>query len=247
MKKEDIELKLLANLPIQIENLGKYKSLTLKQLAEIGEEEYSNILGHLLFDKDDIPRSDSEEDSLTTLNMISMISYLDSNFKLTIERGIELFFREKVSLYFTEDEAFFYFGEFNEFRHFTEELWELFCLVLRVDNHIPKQKKFEDEYEFLTEEARLAYQEMQRRKANAFKPKSKVNLHSRISSVANKSNGLNIQEIWDLNIYQFHDQYNRLDHIGHYENTMLGIYTGNIDSKGIKLDDIHWANIILNK
>lgn len=249
MNIEDIEMKLLAGLPIQIENLGKYHSVKCREMALMGESEYNNLFGYLLLDMESLDPNNFSKGGLGLHQMIASISSVDINFRDVIERAIELFFREKVSLYFSaeENETFFYFGEFNEFRHFTEELWELFCIVLRLDNHSPKQVKFEEEYEFLTEEARLKYDEMQRKKANAFKPKSKINLQSIVSAVASKSNSLNISNIWDLTIYQVYDNYKRLDHIGHYEDTMLGIYTGNIDLKKIKLADIHWANIINHK
>jgi hypothetical protein len=242
-------MKLLAGLPIQIENLGYYHSVKLREIALMGESEYNSLFGYLLLDKDALDPNNFSKGQLGTLQMIASISSGDVNFRNIIERGLELFFREKVSLYFSqeENEAFFYFGEFKDLRHFTEELWELFCLVLRLDNHSPKQVKFEEEYEFLTEEARLKYEEMQRKKANAFKPKSKINLQSIISAIASKSNSLNIMNIWDLTVYQVYENYKRLEHIGHYEDTTLGIYTGNIDGKKIKLADIHWANVIPNK
>jgi hypothetical protein len=249
MNVEDIEMKLLAGLPIQIENLGHYHSVKLHEIASMGESEYNNIVGYLLLDEESFDPEGTFKGKLGLLQMIASSSYYDPTLRSKIEQGLELFFREKANLYFSaeENEAFFYFGEFNEFRHLTEELWELFCIVLRLDNHSPKQKKFEEEYEFLTEEARLKYEEMQRKKANAFKPKSKINLQSIVSAMSNKSNSLNITNIWDLTLYQIYDSFKRLDHIGHYEDTILGIYTGNIEGKKIKLADIHWANIINNK
>lgn len=244
MKKADIEIKLHANIPIQIENLGMYQSLSLKQIAEIGEDEYNNILGHLLFDKDNLPHSESEEELPSTLQIVSTISSYDSDFKMVIERGIELFFGEKVSLFFSENEAFFYFGKIRDSRHFTDEYWESFCQILRLENHIQKEKK--EELKFFDERARQQHERIQKA-ISGINKKAKNNLISIIHGMAWKSKNLNILDIWNLSLFQLYEGYKRMDFIGHYEDMMLGVYTGNIDSNKITFADIHWANVIQNK
>lgn len=92
----------------------------------------------------------------------------------------------------------------------------------------------------------LLYLMEQKRKAQKRRiGKEKINIESIISSVAwYSNNGVNIFNIFDLTISQLYDGYFRLNRIDNWRNTMIGMYTGNISSKDIKLDNINWSNII---
>jgi len=71
-----------------------------------------------------------------------------------------------------------------------------------------------------------------------------INFESIVSSLAWCSPNLNITNIWDLSIFQIHDGYRRLVLKDDYDKTMMGVYTGNIDSKDINREKIHWSRIL---
>ena len=58
--------------------------------------------------------------------------------------------------------------------------------------------------------------------------------------VWNNTNGMKIDDIFKLHLYQFHDGIARLLKTEYYRNIMLGYYTGNIAGKDIKFDVIDW-------
>ncbi len=72
-------------------------------------------------------------------------------------------------------------------------------------------------------------------------PKIESHLATLISFLLwNNTNGMSIEDIFKLNIYQLHDGIKRLQKTEHYRNIMLGYYTGNISGKDIKFDSIDW-------
>lgn len=66
-----------------------------------------------------------------------------------------------------------------------------------------------------------------------------------ISSLVNSSGfKYNYDSVWSLHVSQLWDAFYRMNKIQSYQNTMLGIYTGNIDSKKIDKDMMTWFSRI---
>lgn len=60
--------------------------------------------------------------------------------------------------------------------------------------------------------------------------------------VWNNTVGYNYGNIWDLKIYQLHEGIVSLQKTDNYKNTMLGLYTGNVDGKKIDFESISWSS-----
>lgn len=66
-------------------------------------------------------------------------------------------------------------------------------------------------------------------------------LSNLISSLSwGNSSGINITNVWNLNIYQFYDGIKRVDKHKHIQNTLTGLYSGALDSKKLDLETLNW-------
>jgi hypothetical protein len=67
------------------------------------------------------------------------------------------------------------------------------------------------------------------------------NLSKLISALSwGNSVGINIKNVWDLNLYQFYDGLKTLDKQKHVQILLTGIYSGAIDSKKIDSELLNW-------
>lgn len=80
-------------------------------------------------------------------------------------------------------------------------------------------------------------EEIKVKKAN----KQEINIYSIIESIATTDPKYNFDNIWDLTMYKLYAIFKRKEVENRYNNTLMGIYTGNIIGKNIDIDKIHWA------
>jgi hypothetical protein len=235
LSESDVKNKLISQLPITIEGFGNISPPTVRDIFGMGEERHDSELAILLFDKKNIEESDQYGDA-TNYQIINSFTYYDESFKNSFFSGLCIFFGEEARQH---ESGMIYFGEVEEERFLTEEVFEDMQKVLKIANFIEDKK--EPEYEAGNERAKKFMEKLKKKKAQV-PQKQKINLHSLVSALAWKTHGLNY--VLGLTNYQLRDGYHRLENIDNYHYTLTGIYTGNIDSKGIKLPDINWANII---
>ncbi|MGG2091242.1 hypothetical protein AB1283_00565 [Bacillus sp. S13(2024)] len=237
MKDNYIKTYLNANHPIIFKGLGKYQSLTYREILDVGIEEYNVLLNCLLIDK----TAFEETNNFSNLQSTVIMCAIEYDIKLKVFEAIGLFFKEKPKLYCSGDDInslTIYFGEYDEKRHFTDSHWDMFVKIIRLEHNIKEEKTIK----FANERARQFYMRFEKlKKENP--EKEKVSMDSIIEGISVKSRNLNILQIWDLTTYQIMRQFARLINVEDYENILLGIYTGNVDGTKIKLQDIHWANI----
>jgi hypothetical protein len=243
MNWNDIELKLLAGMPIEIEGVGKLYSPTLKEYIKIGESLHNQYLSALLFDKKNI--EGVEKDDISTFELLCVYCYHNQEFKDMFFKALKLVFKEEARMFADEQSVFFYFGELMDMRRITESNFGQIQEIVRKANWI-KPAAEEEELDFANEEARKMHEEIERIKAK-IKTKEKMNLHSIISGLSWKDNGVNIFNIFDLTIYQIYQGFFQTEQIDSYHFTLTGIYQGTVDGKNIKMPNIHWAKIIDNK
>jgi hypothetical protein len=240
---DDIELRLLVGLPVEIESVGYIYSPLVKETISIGQNTYSQYLSLLLVDKEKIS-STSKTDDISTFDVILSLYIHDRNFSVGFIKALEFLFRENVSFGYTDSEAFFYLGGIEDKRYITKNNIELIQAVVRVANQVKVADEEEEQYNPADEQARKIIEEMLARRKNKPKPKPTMNLHSIISGLASKSSSINHLNVGDLSIYQLYDNFYRLEVIENYHYTLVGIYTGNVDSKKINFKNIHWTKII---
>lgn len=78
---------------------------------------------------------------------------------------------------------------------------------------------------------------MRRRKNKQFESQYSPIISALVNSAGFK---YNYDSVWSLHVSQIWDAFYRANKIQSYQNTMLGIYTGNIDSKKIDKDVLSW-------
>ena len=230
----DINLKLLAGMPIDISSLGILTPLKLKEVIYIGESNYNELLSVLLIDKENIEGLNDQE--ISNLELLMVYSYQNIEFREKVLKSLKFFLNNE---FFMSNEGFFYCKDLI----LDKEPFDDFQYVLKCANHIEIKK--EDEIIPGNERARKFMEKLKLSKQNFKKPEI-MNLHSIISGVAWKSNNMNIIDIFDLTVYQLYDAYHRLENIDNYHYTLSGIYAGNVDSKNINMSKITWSKILKN-
>lgn len=240
MYMDEIELKLLVGMPIEIDGCGYLHTPLVKEVIDIGQTKYNELLSVALLNKNKL----KSESDLTTFQIIAYMYLNDENFQKKFSEAIKFFFKEEIHFGYNESEVFFYFGDKDENRWITQNNIEIIQAVLRVSNQVKVDQEDEDEYKPANEHARKLIEEMLERRKNKPKPKPTINLHSIISGLAWKSNNVSIFDIPNLTIYQLYDGFHRLENIDSYHYTLVGIYSGNVDGKKINLNNIHWTKIM---
>jgi hypothetical protein len=233
----DIRLKFLLGLPVHIDGIGAFHSPSLSEVVDLTEGLYNMSLSAIMFDKKQLTEQDGLEEYSNFQILLSIIDQ-DSLFREYFFYGLNLHLSATPHIL---ENGLIYFDELSEDSILTEEKFEYIKKLVKIANNVQEQKSQEEKYDFADERAKKLYEKIKKNRENVKIPQ-KVNLHSIISAVGWKAQSFDFLN--NLNIYQLYDGYYRLGYIDAYENTMTGIYTGNIDGSKIKLADINWANII---
>ncbi len=246
MEIKDLELKLLAGIPIDVPNIGKIHPLSCRQVAEMGLDQYYNYINHLCFDIDSLDidyeyKCKLKEEGVKTYNIIiSNCLNDDRSFLDTIIEALELFFREDVV--FNSEYCIFFIGDQQEGRYISQDNYENIKLIFKKMNCMQVANE-NDNYNPGNERAKKFIEKLKKNKANRPKSKEDINLYSLISGIAWKSH-IGINSVWDLTIYQLYDAHDRLQIVDDYDKTIHGIYSGTVDSKKINMKDINWSKAI---
>ncbi|KON87341.1 hypothetical protein AF332_11230 [Sporosarcina globispora] len=241
MNEDEIKLKLLANTPVYVEGIGNFQLPTIKRVIGMSENLYHMHLSRILFSKSQLESTSEDISDYSDMDVLASLMLHDPSFRETMFDALRTFFDSEPMLF---ENGLIYFDELSENAILTQEKWDLIKKMIRIGNFIPEESK-EEEYQAGNERARKFMEEQKKRKAMLEKLKKKeqkINLHSILSAVSWRTDG--IKKILRLTIYQLYDGYYRLGLVDSYQQTMTGIYTGNIDGSKIKLPDINWANVI---
>jgi hypothetical protein len=233
---ESVSLSLLLGQPVNVYGVNIY-SPTLKEIVSIGYDTYNYGLSSLLFEKSLF--EDLKEINESNYDLMIHFFNKDKGFKKSLEDGSRLIFKEEIKVDMVNGRPYFVLGDSFIDREPLDEIQRM----IKIANRIP-DKKSEDEFNPGNSQARKLIEKILTDRAKRAPKKQNVNLHSIVSGLAWKSNSLNILNIINLTIYQIYDGYYRMENIDHYNGILTGIYTGNIDSSKIKLQDSAWTKII---
>lgn len=233
------KLKLLAGLPIEVEGVGSIHPLTLRDIAEIGEKTYSEYISILNINKSNINLPEGFDD-ISNFEVILLICMQDkSAFKIFLD-ALGVFLKDIIHI---SDDGLVYVGDFKEQKIIHKGNYEEIVNIIKLQNKIEIEKeelragnKIADEFMKKMEDMKNKYKK--------YADKKEPSLYDLVSSVAWRTNiG---RSVWDLTLYELYDAISRLQVIEHYDHTMLGIYTGNIDTKKMKNDlkNLNWIKKI---
>ena len=242
----DLELKLLSGETVEVQDVGVLHFPTAREIIKMGKSRYDQLVAALLFDK--VHHSNLKDLNGSNLEFLLVYCFHHPEDDLSKDfiASLEYHFKEKVSI--SAEDGLFYLGDYQEKRFIDEDSFEFIRDVIRRANHIQSTDgDDEDGYNPANEIAAEFIKELEEKKKRRPKPKETINLHSIISGLAWKENGMNLKDIFDLTLYQIYAGFATTENIDNYRYTMSGIYAGTVDGKKIKPEKIHWARVIKQK
>lgn len=206
---------LLSPDPIYIQNVGGILSPTLRQISSIGIQMYRNYLSFLLMDS-------------------KLFEMLISNEDLAgmLETVFNFFIKENVT-YSPQSNCFLVSGDSTPTGFITKEIFPQICDLICQRNYI-KSNRREDLSQIKNKKALDIMKKLQKGRKSAAKQSKEdknMELGNILSAVANKSQSLNILNIWDLTVFQVWDCFARLSSNSIYEIQSMSVAAwGNKDN-----------------
>lgn len=230
---------LLSPAPVNIENVGGIISPTLKDISSIGINTYQYYLTILQMDLKTyftlIGQAEefeqlSDEDKMS-LNIFDLLTMSTPSIDL-LQNILNFFFKENV-IYSSEHKIFFVQSEDEVIGTITKEHYPEICDLICQRNRIQSNHE-EDLSKVKSKKALEIMNKLKKGRAEKSKQASadkNMELGNIISAVANKSQSLNIINIWDLTVYQVWDCFSRLSNNSIYDIQSMSVAAwGNKDN-----------------
>jgi hypothetical protein len=239
MNIDDIELKLLLGLPIEVDGLGQICSPKVRDVAKVGESTYNEYLGTLLFSKENVNKEFSGD--FSDYQLFCILYAQVESFREMVNLSFNFFMHSETHL--DTESAFFYLVNGDSVGRLTEENFYLMQDHIRLANFIKKNEKEEEKYNPADKETAALIKELLEFRRNNPKPKPKptIDLRSIISGMSWKCPSVDISE---KTIFQLYDGYRRLQNLDSLHYAMYGIYTGNVDVKKLNMNELNFALIL---
>lgn len=230
---------LLSPDPIYIQKVGGIVSPKLKDISSIGYNTYQYYLSILLMDlKSYFAMIGQEKQYGSTLseeelqiNIFDLLT-MDEQSADLLQSVLNFFIKEDV-VYHLQNRCFLVHKDDTIVGVITKEIYPQVCDLICQRNCI-KSNQEEDLSKIKSKKALEIMKKLQKGR-NAKSKKSKVDknmeLGNIISAVANKSQSLNILNIWDLTVYQVWDCFSRLSNNSIYDIQSMSVAAwGNKDN-----------------
>lgn len=245
--KEDLELKLLRGKPLDI-GIGIIHPLTLDEIVELGYSRYNHYLTLLTIDKSylenqgvDIDLSEIKNFDIIYENCLHHKDFLKEYFDM-----LELFFKEPVSI----GDGFFYFGDINEiisgeskrviYRDNFDEIVELIKQLNNISSMDTDLNPANAKAKEILEKRQKAREVLAKVK-NADGDSEPLTLSDLVSILCANGNNINLSNVWDLTIYQFNNQFNRMKMLENFNINIRSLLAG-ADPQKVELK--HWMSKI---
>lgn len=230
---------LLSPDPIYIQKVGGIISPKLRDISSIGINTYQYYLTILLMDlktyftmigQQEQFEALSEEEK-NEMNIFDLLTINDDSIHL-LQTVLNFFIKEDV-IYSTEHKVFLVQKNEEVIGIVSKEIYPQICDVICQRNCI-KSNKEEDLSKIKSKKALEIMKKLQKgraEKAKHTKADKNMELGNIISAVANKSQSLNILNIWDLTVYQLWDCFSRLSNNSIYDIQSMSVAAwGNKDN-----------------
>lgn len=209
---------LLSPNPIQIQNVGGIISPTLRDISSIGYNTYQYYLSILLIDLKTHFTMLGQEKQYALLSdeqksHINIFELLTANKEscIALQDILNFFIKEDV-IYDPNYNEFIIQNDGKNIGLITKEIYPQVCDVICQRNCI-KSKQEDNISKVKSKKALEILKKLQKgrnEKAKQTKADKNMELGNIISAVANKSQSLNILNIWDITVYQLWDCFSRL-------------------------------------
>lgn len=225
--------------------VGKFNIVlpTLDEIFDLGTSNYYENLQAIIMDFSELDLKELPED-ITDFEIFYAILSSSKDYANTFFEGMKLF----TDCTFVKEQNVIAGIRSNENRELylvdilTEEKWLEIRKILSLA-HWQKEPK---RYSYADQKAKEIMEKLRKNKELVDKIKKKkgeggLELYELIGSVCTYSNSYNLFNIWDLNYYQFFDQYYRIDADDKYKFSLQSLLAG-ADPKKIEIG--HWASSI---
>ena len=227
---------LLASAPIYIPKVGGILSPTLQDVADIGGDTvYQYYLNILLVDAEQLfsmanksddynSMSDEERFALNVFDIFvgddRLISLLETSLNFFIKEDV--LFSKEYGVFEVKTNVVIKSNDGNEDKYTTiglidrENFADVVSVICKRNNI--KTKELHDVKKVKSKKALAILEKLKKgREAKTVKADKDMDLGNIISAVANKSQSLNIVNIWDLTIYQLWDCFARVNNNNAYD------------------------------
>lgn len=208
---KEIQTKLIANVPININNMGKIHALSLREIIFFGEMKYFTMLSIFTGDLSNLENLNLPE-NFTYFDYILSICYLDKEKCNEILEFLTYIFKDEI--HFMSENLCFFVGNnkdipANKVNLLDRDNFEIFAKVLRIQNGIKKKqkeikninKKINPKIEALKKQREKGRKDIAKARGEDF------SLENLISSLGVFF--LDINKVLDLNIYQANNLYEK--------------------------------------
>jgi hypothetical protein len=229
---DDVKLKLLAGLGFDVDGIGMIEPLKLIDIVKIGYSKYEMMLGNLIFDVEDLKNEDLDINNLDTFTIIaSNILYGKSDeYTKMILDAFKFFLKREVSIFNDGVNFGFMIGQDSFIDKYA---FEDIKKILKWQNCVKKES---DEFaNCINSKAEEIKQKILKGRKSLVSDKEQIHFSDLVSAVAaHGNNNLNIINIWDITMYQFNNQFARMQMIEDYDINIRSLLAG-AKSEDIKL------------
>lgn len=238
MDVETIKLMTLANIPIKLGCGIVVRPLTLKEIVSIGYDIYDKYLTILLTKKESFF---NEEFAKSIPVEIELYDILDENQEL---QEIHHWYYAALRFLLGTNNITYNEGLFIDETKIHQKDYQEIIKIIKIQNCINSNDLIDDDFNPANERVRkLREKQLENRrkiqelKKNSGDDSNKLTFFDLISILCANANGINILNVFDLNMFQFNDQFNRMKLLNDYEVNIQSILHG-ADPK--KIDFKHW-------
>ena len=251
---DDIILKFQKGTPVLLDDICAVYPATMGEIIDEGYTNFQQYLGILTASKPDaLPNSDPEMkkllSELSDFQYILLMTAMDEESNILLKRAFMFFTHEIVN--FSLDPAQIIIGPVEEKHILTEEkFYDLQTLLRRMyfieveGEEIVINPDDSDAVKKLKMQMRANREKVRKAKAKqAAREKSDLKLSDLIGSITINNCGLNMENIWNITYYAFHDQLKRMGWRDQFNiNNQAALAGAKLKKSQLK----HWMRSIAN-
>ena len=217
---DDEILKFQRGTPVFLEDICAIYPATVGQIVDIGYSNFEKYLSIMITEKPSVDGKDPELkqllDNLTDFQFLLMMTQLDFNTNVILRQAFKFFTHEDVV--FSMEPAQIILGPKEEQHLLTEEKFYDFQRILKKMYFIGADEEeiiIYDTDDAATKRIKMKMRENREkvRRANARKAtqeKTDLKFSDLIGSITINNCGLNMENVWNITYYAFHDQLKRM-------------------------------------
>jgi len=243
----DVKLKTLAGLPIYLQGIdANIVPFTIREILDIGWSNFHTKLGFLTIDEDSLGHffnvSAIEAEiletmkTLSSLELILLIINFDNSFLDFFLDSLYTFIKQEIK--FDKSVSAIKINE----KELTTSVYKDIVTILQIQYCLKPLKEVEENPATPRAAALLAKKkELAKKVARAKRDDNGLDItfFELLSSLGARGNGLSIQKVLDLTLFQAYDQFNRISIIDNYRFSMQGAMWSSD-----KVEIEHWAKKI---